>query len=73
MQERALKVVPNLCETIDYAEVQGVIFPRVAVGVSSVNPSLFANKFASACVHQDTDLVSEGHDVRNFLSNGEDP
>ncbi|PIL23844.1 hypothetical protein GSI_13595 [Ganoderma sinense ZZ0214-1] len=31
VQERALKVVPNLCETIDYAEVQGVLFPRVAL------------------------------------------
>jgi SCY1-like protein 2 len=31
VQERALKVVPDLCETIDYAEVQGVLFPRVAV------------------------------------------
>lgn len=31
VQERALKVIPDLCETIDYAEVQGVLFPRVAV------------------------------------------
>ena len=31
VQERALKVVPGLCETIDYAEVQGVLFPRVAL------------------------------------------
>ncbi|PSR71142.1 hypothetical protein PHLCEN_2v12988 [Hermanssonia centrifuga] len=31
VQERALKAVPNLCETIDYAEVQGVLFPRVAL------------------------------------------
>ncbi|KAH9908250.1 kinase-like domain-containing protein [Epithele typhae] len=31
VQERALKSVPNLCETIDYAEVQGVLFPRVAL------------------------------------------
>lgn len=31
VQERALKAVPDLCETIDYAEVQGVLFPRVAV------------------------------------------
>jgi hypothetical protein len=23
--------VPDLCESIDYAEVQGVLFPRVAV------------------------------------------
>lgn len=33
VQERALKVVPDLCETIDYAEVQGTLFPRVAVSV----------------------------------------
>ncbi|KIJ17168.1 hypothetical protein PAXINDRAFT_111962 [Paxillus involutus ATCC 200175] len=31
VQERALKVVPNLCETIDYAEVSAVLFPRVAL------------------------------------------
>ncbi|EAU88393.1 other/SCY1 protein kinase [Coprinopsis cinerea okayama7 len=31
VQERALKAVPDLCETVDYAEVQGVLFPRVAV------------------------------------------
>ncbi|GBE82382.1 other/SCY1 protein kinase [Sparassis latifolia] len=31
VQERALKVVPDLCESIDYAEVQGVLFPRVAL------------------------------------------
>jgi SCY1-like protein 2 len=34
VQERALGVVPNLCESIDYAEVQSVLFPRVAVRVS---------------------------------------
>jgi len=31
VQERALAAIPPLCENIDYAEVQGVIFPRVAV------------------------------------------
>ena len=31
MQERALNVVPGLCDTIDYAEVSNVLFPRVAV------------------------------------------
>ncbi|KAG8890582.1 hypothetical protein FRB98_007136 [Tulasnella sp. 332] len=31
VQERALLAVPALCETIDYAEVQGVLFPRVAL------------------------------------------
>ncbi|KAF5386880.1 hypothetical protein D9615_001686 [Tricholomella constricta] len=34
--ERALKAVPDLCETIDYAEVQGVIFPRVATRILTV-------------------------------------
>ncbi|KJA27330.1 hypothetical protein HYPSUDRAFT_35179 [Hypholoma sublateritium FD-334 SS-4] len=31
VQERALKAVPGLCETIDYTEVQTVLFPRVAL------------------------------------------
>ncbi|KAJ6606557.1 kinase-like domain-containing protein [Mycena vulgaris] len=31
VQERALQSVPDLCESIDYAEVQGVLFPRVAL------------------------------------------
>ncbi|KAF9052742.1 kinase-like domain-containing protein [Panaeolus papilionaceus] len=31
VQERALKMVPGLCDSIDYAEVQGVLFPRVAL------------------------------------------
>lgn len=33
VQERALKCVPGLCDSIDYAEVQGVLFPRVAVSI----------------------------------------
>lgn len=35
VQERALKAIPDLCETIDYAEVQGILFPRVAVSFHS--------------------------------------
>ncbi|KAJ7043254.1 kinase-like domain-containing protein [Mycena alexandri] len=31
VQESALQCVPDLCESIDYAEVQGVLFPRVAL------------------------------------------
>lgn len=38
VQERALGVVPGLCESIDYAEVQSVIFPRVAVRFSKTFP-----------------------------------
>ena len=53
VQEGALKVIPDLCDKIDYAEVQGVLFPRVAVGFSegffyfmSLKPdgSLFSRK-----------------------------
>jgi len=36
VQERALKVVPDLCETIDYAEVSNVLFPRVAVSYKNL-------------------------------------
>ena len=38
-----------------------------------MNPCAFANKFSLACVYQDTNIISEGHNTRNFLSNGEDP
>jgi SCY1-like protein 2 len=38
VQERALGVVPGLCESIDYAEVQSVLFPRVAVRFSNSVP-----------------------------------
>ncbi|KAJ3780298.1 hypothetical protein GGU10DRAFT_417412, partial [Lentinula aff. detonsa] len=31
VQERALKMIPDLCDTIDYAELQGVLFPRLAL------------------------------------------
>jgi len=41
VQERALKAVPDLCETIDYAEVQGVLFPRVAVRAIILSSSSF--------------------------------
>jgi SCY1-like protein 2 len=40
VQERGLQTVPDLCETIDYAEVQGVLFPRVAVSVTHFEASL---------------------------------
>ncbi|GAW00035.1 kinase-like protein [Lentinula edodes] len=29
--EKALKMIPDLCDVIDYAELQGVLFPRVAL------------------------------------------
>ncbi|KAF6764989.1 other/SCY1 protein kinase [Ephemerocybe angulata] len=29
VQERALNTIPDLCESVDYAEIQGVLFPKV--------------------------------------------
>lgn len=40
VQERALNAVPDLCETIDYAEVSNVLFPRVAVSSVFSHPSV---------------------------------
>ena len=48
VQERALLVVPNLCETIDYAEVQSVLFPRVAVRPISCGASLVSSSHPSS-------------------------
>jgi hypothetical protein len=39
VQERALNAVPGLCETIDYAEVSNVLFPRVAVRTIVISDS----------------------------------
>ncbi|KZT43957.1 kinase-like protein [Sistotremastrum suecicum HHB10207 ss-3] len=37
IQEKALGCVPDLCDTIDYAEVQSVLFPRVALVFTKTN------------------------------------
>jgi SCY1-like protein 2 len=39
VQESALNAVPDLCETIDYAEVSNVLFPRVAVRIAVIDNS----------------------------------
>ncbi|KAK7043796.1 Protein kinase domain-containing protein ppk32 [Paramarasmius palmivorus] len=56
VQEKALKIVPDLCETIDYAEVQGVLFPRVAV----------------AGVHEDSYIERQSSDSVNLPCYGKD-
>ena len=58
MQERALKAVPNLCETIDYAEVQGVLFPRVAVSILTVALEPLLNVFSDG-VYENQDIVCQ--------------
>jgi SCY1-like protein 2 len=57
VQERALKTVPGLCETIDFAEVQGVLFPRVQVcqhaSCVEVKPSILSLKVG---IHENAHL-----------------
>lgn len=57
VQERALKSVPDLCETIDYAEVQGVLFPRVAVRAINIIIRLWA-KFRPQLVFTKTKVLT---------------
>lgn len=58
MQERALKAVPNLCETIDYAEVQGVLFPRVAVRLAIFSYQIFPSYVILQLVFTKTRVLS---------------
>lgn len=74
VQERALKVVPDLCDTIDYAEVQGVLFPRVAVRYLSQwsrSEALTILMDLSAGIHENKDLVSQSHDPANTSQHGQ--
>lgn len=60
VQERALNAVPGLCDTIDYAEVQGVLFPRVAVRLNRFVANHEADIRPSAGVHENPDIDGEG-------------
>jgi hypothetical protein len=72
IQERALKMVPDLCDTIDYAEVQGVLFPRVAVRYSRLECSASQVDFSIACIHQNPHPDRKSCDAGYLLGNGED-
>ena len=74
VQERALAVVPDLCETIDYAEVQGVLFPRVAVSPSWSTLFLAETESVNiARLHEDTHLVRQGRNIGDLPSHGQYP
>lgn len=80
VQEQALKVVPDLCETIDYAEVQGVLFPRVAVSIFGrlgylqriFNPA-FRTLEILARFHKDKDPERESGNPFYLLGHGQNP
>lgn len=79
VQERALKAVPQLCESIDYAEVQGVLFPRVAVRIILLHTSAYALRkwysivTSTACIHEDTHIICKSGYPYHFPHDGEDP
>jgi hypothetical protein len=66
VQERALKVVPDLCETIDYAEVQGVLFPRVAVCRTSPLYYRFLMTVDAAGLHPHSNSQCKGQHLSVF-------
>jgi len=68
VQERALKVVPDLCDTIDYAEVQGVLFPRVAVREAFFMNVLIAEELnKSDGIHKDESPKRKNRHISAFL------
>jgi hypothetical protein len=72
VQERALQAVPDLCESIDYAEVQGVLFPRVAVraNITSLIPPHLTQVLA--CVYENASIDRQSGDPDNVPEHGED-
>ena len=72
VQERALNAVPDLCETIDYAEVSNVLFPRVAVSSVFSHPSVCPLKTFSVGVHQNKDTFRENRNFNNLYEHGKD-
>jgi len=70
-------VVPGLCETIDYAEVQGVLFPRVAVCklFSSAGKGLLKHPtpVTLARFHKNEGFEREGGHTFDILDHGENP
>lgn len=70
VQEKALKAVPDLCETIDYAEVQGVLFPRVAVRYYLVGRSQTDGVVISACLFENKNIVSKSGYAHYVYDNG---
>jgi len=77
VQEQALKVVPDLCETIDYAEVQGVLFPRVAVStlfLGTVKSLLtLSTPVTPARFHENEGFERESGHAFDLLDHGENP
>lgn len=72
-----MRVVPDLCESIDYAEVQGVLFPRVAVSMllSPIPTCLLdlPTLVVLARFHENEDFDCQSSDALDLPDHGEDP
>jgi len=74
VQERALNAVPGLCETIDYAEVQGVLFPRVAVRLFwFVLVDVDADEFLVVGVYQNPYIGCQSGNPYHLFGHGKNP
>lgn len=65
-------MVPGLCETIDYNEVQSVLFPRVAVRSFPLEEYLLLNSSGVACFHQNYHFERQSQHSSVFPQHGED-
>ena len=73
VQERALNVVPDLCETIDYAEVSNVLFPRVAVSCEILIYEYCCTLHRTVGIHQNENIDREGRYAGDVPQYGKDP
>lgn len=70
-------MVPDLCETIDYAEVQGVLFPRVAVSILFSDAMkdflMFPALVTVARFHKNEGFKHESGNTFDLFYHGENP
>lgn len=71
VQERALSTIPDLCDSVDYAEVSGVLFPKVCVCLVSCD-RIPISHFATGFVFNHSYPLSEGRNFKDVLRDGKD-
>lgn len=69
VQERVLKTVPGLCETLDYGTVQNVLLVKVAVRTASGEQQSLT---CTDSFYKDSDPEHQSQHVGVFLGDGQD-
>lgn len=71
VQEKVLKLVPHLCEILDYGTVQNVLLVNVAVRPLPPSPADCSDIADS--IYPDSNIVNQGSDSRMLQGYGQDP